>query len=116
MQASAHCSAATTIRHAQLLQGVAVLGKRRGIDLDADLVDRGLRLVVDLVALLGDDRDRADLIEERRREVVDLRRRRLSSREHAEVDPNLERGRLVLVHGERQGGIGGHQPVTTRKS
>ena len=52
------------------------------------------------MALLGDDRDLAHLGQERLAELVDLRGRRLPAGEDAEVDPDLEPGRLGLSHGE----------------
>src|SRR5205085_7050677 len=46
---------------AELVELVLVVRQLVGRDLDPDLVDRGLALLADLVALLGDDRDLADL-------------------------------------------------------
>ena len=61
-------------------------------DLDPELVDESLDVGVELVPLLGDDRDRAHLGEEDSCELVDLGRRHLAAREDPEVDANLERG------------------------
>ena len=49
-----------------------VLGQLLRRDLDPHLVQRRLSFGADLVTVLGDDRDLADLREQRRREVVDL--------------------------------------------
>src|SRR6266516_5389700 len=55
-----------------------------------------LRVLGDLVALLADDRDLARLGHEELAELLELGRRRVSSCEDAEVDPDLQAGRGLL--------------------
>ena len=57
--------------------------------LDPDLVHRRFHVAIGDRALLGDDRDRLELGQERMCELVDLRLRRLAAGEHAEVDPDV---------------------------
>ena len=59
------------------------------VELDPDLVDGCLHLPVGHRPLLGDDRDRVDLLEERVRELVDLGLGGVAAGEHAEVDADV---------------------------
>lgn len=72
------------------------------VDLDSYLVHGRLGTRVDLVPLLGDDRDLADLVEQPLGETVDLRRRCGATCENAEVHTNLDRRQVVIVHGESE--------------
>src|SRR5712691_2415253 len=56
-----------------------------------------LRVLRDLVPLLADDRDLARLGHEQLAEPVELGRRRVSSCEDAEADPDLQAGRGLLA-------------------
>src|SRR5262249_20967206 len=79
-----------------------------GRELDPDDVNGRLERGVELVAVLGDDRHRSDLVEQVAPQVVDLGRRHLPPGEDAEVDANLERGRLLVR--DREGDFRvGHQ-------
>src|SRR5581483_6411212 len=63
-------------------------------NLDPDEVHRRRGGPGKLVPFLCNDRHGLDLVEQKPRQVVDLRGRRRASCEHAEVDAHLERGRL----------------------
>ena len=91
MQPSAQCSA-SVVRRRPERGDVGAVRESIGGDLDPELVDESLDVGVELVPLLGDDRDRAHLGKEDSSELVDLGRRHLAAREDAEVDADLERG------------------------
>ena len=59
---------------------------------------RRLHLAVGDRPLLGDDRDRVDLLEERVRELVDLGLGGVAAGEHAEVDADVA---VVVDEGDR---------------
>jgi hypothetical protein len=97
--------------NAELLKLISIRGQRLLPDLDPHLMDRRLGVVVDLVALLRHDRDRADLLQQRGGQVVDLRGRGVPASVDAEVDTHLESRRLVLVHGESEYWVRAHGRV-----
>ena len=70
------------------------------LDLDDDLAEHRLDVTAELVALLGDDRERLDHVAERPGEIVDLGLRRVASGEDAEVHAHdkrrARRGRCTL--------------------
>ena len=68
------------------------------VQLDPDLMHGCLRLAVGNRPLLGDDRDRVDLLQERSRQVVDLGLRGLAAGEHAEVDADVA---VLVDEGDR---------------
>ncbi len=72
-------------------------------ELDPHLMNRCFDLRIDLVALFGDDRALAALVEQPLCEPVDLRGRGVTPGEHAKVDPHFDRGCVVLAHGECHG-------------
>src|ERR1051326_1602880 len=71
-------------------------------DRDANLVQHDLAGVAHLVPLLADDRHLAGLWNEELAELLELGSGRVAPGEDAEVDANLEAGRLLLGH-ERDG-------------
>ena len=68
--------------------------------LDHDLPHRRLDVAAELVPLLRDDRERLHLVVQQPREVVDLRLRRVATREQAEVHAHFDGRPLVLRHPE----------------
>ena len=97
---------------AEHVELVLVLGQMLRRDLDPHLVQRRLSFGADLVTVLGDDRDLADLREQRRREVVDLGGGRAASREDAEVDANLDARRLDAADAESEFRFAHHIRIT----
>src|SRR5439155_17484238 len=87
---------------AQLREVASPDRERVGRNLDPQLVDGAFGLRADRVVPLRDDGDVVHLLEQLFSERLDLSVRRLPSGEHAEVDANLEDGRLALRHGEHQ--------------
>ena len=71
------------------------------VDLDPHLMHRRFDVRIDLVSILGDDRDLPDLVEQPLGEPVDLGGCRGAARKDTEVHANLDRGRLVTVQAER---------------
>jgi len=69
---------------------VLVLGDVLRVDVDSYLVQRRLRVLADLVPILGHDRDLAHLGQKGLRQLVDLSRGRRPAGEDPEVDPDLE--------------------------
>src|SRR5262249_37411276 len=63
--------------------------------------DGGLDGVGELVSLLRHDRERRQGVLQRRRELVDLGRRRVPSGEDAEVDADLDSRLLLLAYEQR---------------
>src|SRR5947209_3096121 len=64
-------------------------------------MDRRLHSAAELVPLLPDDRELRDELAHAPREVVDLRRRRRSPGEDAEIDAHLDLRLFVRPHAER---------------
>src|SRR5207248_1379746 len=69
------------------------------------LMNRAARAGPDLVMPLGDDRDVVQLVQQLASEHLDLRIRRLATREDPEVHAQLEEGRLALRGGKHQSGF-----------